>query len=76
VSILGYIDETLFEKKYRRIAHLIKIPVHISAIKALMHFWDLGYRCFTFGDVDMTPTIEGYAQILNFPYNHHKVYFR
>jgi hypothetical protein len=51
----------LFERKYERIAHLIRIPVQISAVKALMHFWNPGYICFTFGDIDMTPTIEEYA---------------
>jgi hypothetical protein len=59
--ILRYIEENLFEKKYGRIAHLIRIPVQISAVKALMHFWDPSYRCFTFGDIDMTPTLEEYA---------------
>jgi len=74
--ILGYIDENLFEKKYGRIIHLIRIPVQISAVKALMHFWDPSYRCFTFGDIDMTPTLEEYAQILSFPNDPYKVYFR
>jgi hypothetical protein len=41
-----------------------------------MHFWNLGYRCVTFRDIDMTPTIKKYAQILNFPNDPHKVYFR
>jgi len=76
VSVLGYVNETLFERKYERIAHLIGIPVQILAVKTLMHFWNPGYRYFTFGDVDMTPTIEEYAQILNFLNDHHKVYFR
>ena len=76
VPILGYIDENLFEKKYGRIAYLLRIPVQISAVKALLHFWDPSYRCFTFGDIDMTPTLEEYAQILSFPNDPYKVYFR
>lgn len=36
----------------------------------------MSYKYFTFGDVDMTPIIEEYAQILNFPNDPHKVYFR
>ena len=76
MPIMGYIDEVVFEVRYGRIAHLMKIPVQISAVKALMHLWDPSYRCFTFGDIDMTPTIEEYAQILSFPHNPHKVYFR
>ena len=27
VSVMGYADETLFERKYTRIAHLIRISV-------------------------------------------------
>jgi hypothetical protein len=38
VSILRYMDETLFETKYKRIVHLIRILVQISAVTALMHF--------------------------------------
>ena len=76
MPILGYVDEALFEVRYGRIAHLLKIPIQMSAIKALMYFWDPNYRCFTFGNIDMTPTIEEYAQILSFPHNPHKVYFR
>ena len=50
--------------------------VQISAVKALMHFWDPSYRCFTFEDIDMTPTLEEYAQILSFPNDPYKVYFK
>ena len=76
MPIMGYVDEALFEVRYGRIAHLMKIPVQISAVKALVHFWDPNYRCFTFGDIDMTPTLEEYAEILSFPHNSNKVYFR
>lgn len=61
MSILGYVNETLFEKKYGIIAHLIRIPVQILVVKALMHFWNLGYRCFTFMDIDMTLIIKEYV---------------
>ena len=42
----------------------------------MLHFWNPNYRCFTFEDIDITHTIEEYAQILNFPNNPPKVYFR
>jgi hypothetical protein len=38
VSIIGYVDENLFERMYRRISHLIKILIQISVVKALLHF--------------------------------------
>ena len=37
-SILEYIYENLFEKKFERIVHLIRIFVQISVVKALKHF--------------------------------------
>ena len=55
---------------------MIRIPIQISAVKALRHFRNPGYRCFTFGDIDTTPTVEEYAQILNFPNDLYKVYFK
>ena len=76
LPLMGCVDEALFEERYGRIIHLLKIPIQTSAIKALTHFWDPNYRCFTFGNIDMTPTIEEYAQILSFPHNPLKVYFR
>jgi glutaminase len=45
------------------------------AIKALIHFWDLDYRCFTFGNINMVPTIKQYGVLKIFPEDVHKVYF-
>ena len=69
-------DETLFEREYKRIGNLIRILIRISLVNALMNFWNPGYKYFIFGDIDMTPTIKEYTQILNFPNNPYKVYFR
>jgi hypothetical protein len=30
---------------------ITKVPIQNSAIKAFLHFWNLEYHCFTFGDV-------------------------
>jgi len=68
-------DETEFTKIYGRILHLLKVPVLPLAIKALIHFWDLDYRCFVFGNFDMVPTIEEYSVLTEFPKDTHKVYF-
>jgi hypothetical protein len=38
VSIMGYMDETLFERMYGRITHLMRIMVQILVVKALLHF--------------------------------------
>ena len=58
VSFLGYMDKTLFERKYKRIVHLIRILIQISTIMALMHFWNPGNRYFTFKNIDMTPSLK------------------
>ena len=68
-------DETKFTKIYGRVLHLLNVPVLPLAIRALIHFWDPDYRCFTFGDVDMVPTIEEYGVLTEFPEDMHRVYF-
>jgi hypothetical protein len=76
LSIMGYVDETLFERRYGRIAQLMRLPIQATAIKALLNFWDPSYRCFTFGNIDMTPTMEEYERVLDFPNNGRKIYLR
>jgi len=76
LSIMKYIDETIFERRYGRIAQLMRLPVQAAAIKALLNFWDPSYRCFTFGNIDMTPNLEEYERILDFPNNNHRIYLR
>ena len=75
-SIMGYVDDTLFERRYGRIAQLMRLPLQTAAIKALVTFWDPSYRCFAFGNIDMTPTLEEYERILDFPNNSLKIYLR
>jgi hypothetical protein len=61
VSILGYVDDILFQRRYERIAYPVRLLVQIFTVKALLHLWDQGYRCFRFKDINMTPTIKEYA---------------
>ena len=70
------VDEAEFAMKYGRILHLLKVSVLPSTIKAMIHFWDPDYRRFTFQNVDMTPTIEEYSVLTEFPEDAYKVYFR
>ena len=53
-----------FSTKYVDIALLLPIQVDEQLIKAIMPFWDPSYRCFTFNQEDMTPTIEEYTALL------------
>ena len=73
LPIMGYVDETLFKRRYRRIAQLIRLSVQVMVVKALLNLWDPNYRCFTFGNINMTPTLEEYERILDFSNNSHKI---
>jgi hypothetical protein len=55
--------------------HLLKVSVLPLAIKALIHFWDPDYHCFTFGDINMVPTIKKYSVLTYFPEDVYKLYF-
>jgi len=61
------IDEAAFFGKYGRLLEIAKIKVLNPAIKALINFWDPDYKCFSFGNVDLCPTIEEFPK--------HRVYF-
>jgi len=69
------IDEAAFSMKYGRLLEITKIEVLNPAIKALINFWDPDYRCFSFGNVDLCPTVEEYGMLMEFPKHLHKVYF-
>jgi hypothetical protein len=76
VQLTKYLkDEIEFTKIYRKILHLLKVSVLPLAIKALIHFWDPDYRCFTFGDINMVLTIKKYDVLTYFPEDVHKLYF-
>ncbi|KAL4347274.1 hypothetical protein GQ457_17G010880 [Hibiscus cannabinus] len=53
-----------FQEEYRDITLLFGIQIDIHLLRALTQFWNPGYNCFTFGIVDMTPTIEEYTALL------------
>jgi hypothetical protein len=67
ISHMKSIRKDDFLKKYGRIVEITKVSMQNSAIKALMHFWDLEYWCFTFGNVDMCLTLEEYGLLTKFP---------
>ena len=53
-----------FSALYRDIALLLPIQVDEQLIKVIMPLWDPLYRCFTFNQEDMIPTIEKYTVLL------------
>ena len=64
-----------FKGKYGEIALLLNVEIDWQLIKAIMPFWDPSYRCFTFNQEDITPTIEEYSFMLRIePRNADKVF--
>ncbi|MBA0868267.1 hypothetical protein Goshw_011033 [Gossypium schwendimanii] len=45
--------KTCFPNKYGNVAQLLFIKMNDTLLKALVHFWDPTYRCFTFNEMDM-----------------------
>ena len=56
--------QNAFTIKYGDIALLLSIEVDEQLFKAIILFWDPSYRCFTFNQEDLTPTVEEYAVLL------------
>ena len=53
-----------FTVKYGDITLLLPIEVDEQLFKAIILFRDPSYRCFTFNQEDLTPTVEEYAALL------------
>ncbi|MBA0730047.1 hypothetical protein Golax_025704, partial [Gossypium laxum] len=62
-------DETkqLFYYNYDDLPYLLDIKVDEHLFRALAQFWNSAYSCFTFGEVDLVPTIEEYTALLRCP---------
>lgn len=60
----GYERKQSFTTKYGDIALLLFVDIDEQLIRAIIEFWDPSYRCFTFNQEDLTPTIEEYTTLL------------
>ncbi|KAJ9170401.1 hypothetical protein P3X46_018511 [Hevea brasiliensis] len=58
-----------FEKKYGKIATLMRVNVQIPALKAMLSVWNPKYGVFSFNDIDTVPTMEEYQALLEIPYS-------
>ena len=61
--------------KYRRLVKIAKVEVLSPVMRALVHFWDPDYQCFSFDSIDLYPTMEEYGMLTEFPNHLYKVYF-
>ncbi|KAI4351381.1 hypothetical protein L6164_005751 [Bauhinia variegata] len=70
LSYLGrfpwHLKAPLFEE-YSKLLDLLNIEVQRLALLMGMYYWDPSYRCFTFNDIDLTPTLEKYGHMLGMP---------
>ena len=69
------VDKDTFFRKYGRLMEIVKVDVLSPAVRALVHFWDPEYRCFSFGSIDLCPTMEEYGMLTEFPNNLYRIYF-
>ena len=60
----GMSEKQKFRETYDDIAFLISMPSKEPVLRAALRFWDLSYRCFTFGKEDLVPTIEEYSVLI------------
>ncbi|KAK5836617.1 hypothetical protein PVK06_012412 [Gossypium arboreum] len=56
-----------FYGNYRDLPHLLDIQIDEHLFQALAQFWNPSYNCFTFGEVDLVPTVEEYTALLRCP---------
>ncbi|MBA0787174.1 hypothetical protein Gotri_006718 [Gossypium trilobum] len=54
----------LFYNNYEDLPYLLDVKVDKHLFRALAQFWNPAYNCFTFGKVDLVPTIEEYMALL------------
>ncbi|KAG8473515.1 hypothetical protein CXB51_035632 [Gossypium anomalum] len=55
----------LFYRNYGDLPYLLDVKVDKHLFRALAQFWNPAYSCFTFGGVDLVPTVEEYMALLN-----------
>ncbi|KAG8502065.1 hypothetical protein CXB51_000210 [Gossypium anomalum] len=57
----------LFYQNYGDLPYLLDIKVDKHLFRAMVQFWNPAYSCFTFGEVNLVPTLEEYTTLLRCP---------
>ncbi|KAG8485447.1 hypothetical protein CXB51_021026 [Gossypium anomalum] len=57
----------LFYQSYGNIPYLLDVKVDKRLFRGMAQFWNGAYNCFTFGEVDLVPTLEEYTTLLRSP---------
>jgi hypothetical protein len=53
---------------------IARVEVLSPNVRAIVHFWDPDYRFFSFGSIDLCPTMEEYGMLTEFPNNLYRSY--
>ncbi|KAK5825503.1 hypothetical protein PVK06_020343 [Gossypium arboreum] len=54
----------LFYQNYGDLPYLLDVKVDRHLFRDMVQFWNPDYSCFTFGNVDLVPTLEEYMTLL------------
>ncbi|KAG8487687.1 hypothetical protein CXB51_018678 [Gossypium anomalum] len=57
----------LFYCHYGDLPYLLDVKIDGRLFRALVQYWNSAYSCFTFGKVDLVPTIEEYTALIRCP---------
>src|SRR3954466_6631242 len=60
-------DPSDFRKSYGKLLPILNTNVDEGLLKTLVQFYDPVYRCFTFPNYQLVPTLEEYAYLLGIP---------
>ncbi|KAG8498387.1 hypothetical protein CXB51_006637 [Gossypium anomalum] len=63
----GNETKQLFYGNYGDLPYLLDVQIDEHLFRALAQFWNPAYSCFTFGEVDLVPTVEEYTALLRCP---------
>ncbi|KAL1173577.1 hypothetical protein V6Z11_A05G421700 [Gossypium hirsutum] len=73
----GKKTKQLFYDNYGDLPFLLDVQVDEQLFQALAQFWNPAYSCFTFGEVDLVPTVEEYTALLHCPkFQNDRIYSR
>ena len=68
-------EKKKFRDTYGDITSLISVSTKEPLLRATMRFWDLSYKCFTFGKNDLVPTVKEFSILIGVKLQHpNKVY--
>ncbi|MBA0775960.1 hypothetical protein Gotri_011040 [Gossypium trilobum] len=68
----GFLDKVednvvLFYREYGDLPYLLNVKVDKHLFRALAQYWSPAYSYFTFGKVNLAPTVEEYTTLLHCP---------